>query len=165
MALDLNRALTGTVPVMKDLRHTLPVLFSAALSVAAFHVGEARADEPTSAASPLAATPEVPFLSCTLAALNEKDRQRHGVLLGRLRAAITERRELPDGYAFNLGAGFPLADLAEWISLERRCCPFFGFTVEANPGEDALWLHLTGGGDVKAFIRAVILADGNASVK
>ncbi len=150
---------------MKNSRLKLPVLLSAALSVTALRVSGVRAGEPTSAASTSAATPEVPFLSCTLSALNDRDRQRHGELLGRLRAAIAERRELPDGYAFNLGAGLPLADLAEWISLERRCCPFFGFTVEAKPGQDDLWLHLTGGGDVKAFIRAVVLADGNASAK
>ena len=165
LAVDLNPALTGTVLIMKDSHYKLPVLLSAALSVAALEAGAAKTGEPTSAPSSFAATPEVPFLSCTLAALNEKDCQHHGVLLGRLRAAITERRELPDGYAFNLGAGFPLADLAEWISLERRCCPFFGFTVEAKPGSDNLWLQLTGGGDVKTFIQSVILADGDASAK
>ena len=165
MAVDLNHALTGMVLVMKDSHYKLPALLSAALSIATLQPGEAKAVDPVSAPSSPAATPEVPFLSCTLSALNDKERQRHGELLSRLRAAITERRELPDGYAFNFGAGFPLADLAEWISLERRCCPFFGFTVEAKPGQDDLWLHLTGGGDVKAFIRAVILVDGNASAK
>ncbi len=145
---------------MKSSNHPFPVLISTALSVAALQVGVARASEPPATPSPAAATTkEVPFLSCTLSSLDDKERQRHGELLARLRIAITERQELPDGYAFRLGAGFSLTELAEWIALERRCCAFFGFTVESKPGEDDLWLHLTGGGDVKAFIRAVVLAE------
>ena len=150
---------------MKNSSRKLPVLLSAALSVAALHPNGAVAGGPTLPPSSPAATSEVPFLSCTLSALTDKDRRHHGELLGRLRTAITERRELADGYAFNLGAKFPLADLAEWISLERRCCPFFGFTVEANPGQDDLWLRLTGGGDVKAFIRAVVLEGATSGTK
>ncbi len=144
---------------MKDSYHKLPVLLSAALSIAAIHPEGVTAGEPVSPPPSPIATPAVPFLSCTLSALDDKDHRHRGELLGRLRAAIAERRELADGYAFNLGAGFPLADLAAWISLERCCCPFFGFTVEAKPGQNDLWLHLTGGGDVKAFIRAVVLED------
>ena len=150
---------------MRDSYHQLPILFSAALSIAILHPNGAKAGEPALPAALPAATPQVPFLSCTLSALNDQERQRHDELLDRLRAAITERRELADGYAFNLGAAFPLADLAEWISLERRCCPFFGFTVEAKPGEDDLWLHLTGGGGVKAFIQAVVLESGTSTTK
>ncbi len=144
---------------MKSPNHPFPVLISTALSVAALQAGGVRASEPPATPPPAAAAKEVPYLSCTLSSLDDKERQRHGELLARLRTVVTERHELPDGYAFRLGTGFSLAELAEWIALERRCCAFFGFTVEAKPGEDDLWLRLTGGGDVKAFIRAVVLAE------
>lgn len=145
---------------MKACRHRMSILLSTALSVACLQPGHAKAGEPTPAPVPAAATGEVPFLSCTLSAFNGPERWRHGELLGRLRTAATERRELPDGYAFCLGSELPLAELAEWISLERRCCPFFGFRVEAKPGQEDVWLNLTGGGEVKAFIQAVVLTPG-----
>jgi hypothetical protein len=56
------------------------------------------------------------------------DRDRHQQLIRMLREARVETKELPDGYEFQLRAEMvSLADLADWISLERRCCPFLEF--------------------------------------
>ena len=38
------------------------------------------------------------------------------------------RSELPDGYAFRVPKT-SLLPTAEWVSLERKCCPFFAFTI------------------------------------
>jgi hypothetical protein len=62
--------------------------------------------------------------------------------------------ELPDGY----GMRFPDAEamtarLVEFISFERRCCPFFTFELVFEPQEGPLWLRLRGPEGVKAFIR------------
>lgn len=45
---------------------------------------------------------------------------------------------------------------AEFISLERLCCPFFGFALDVAPEGGALWLSLTGRDGVKPFIAAEI---------
>jgi len=45
---------------------------------------------------------------------------------------------------------------AEFIAKERLCCPFFGFAIEIEPEQGALWLSLTGRQRVKPFIRAEI---------
>jgi hypothetical protein len=42
--------------------------------------------------------------------------------------------------------------LVEWIELERRCCPFFGFEVHWDRKNEPVWLYLTGPEGVKDFI-------------
>lgn len=65
--------------------------------------------------------------------------------------------ELPDGYAFRLpNDATLLLKTAAFIMRERLCCPFFGFGVEVEPEGGPLWLRLTGGDAIKAFIRAEI---------
>lgn len=60
-------------------------------------------------------------------------------------AAALETKELPDGYAFRLKSEtVSLPDLAEWISAERKCCPFFGFEIELQRDRGPLGLKLKG---------------------
>ena len=64
---------------------------------------------------------------------------------------------MPDGYAFRLpNESDVLLKAAEFIALERLCCPFFGFSLEVEPEGGALWLRLTGREGVKPFIHAEI---------
>ena len=60
---------------------------------------------------------------------------------------------MKDRYALRLPAE-TLLTAAEWISLERRCCPFFGFTLEMERHGGPLWLRVTGPKGIKQFIRA-----------
>jgi len=46
-----------------------------------------------------------------------------------------------------------LTKAAEFISLERLCCPFLRFSLEVEPEGGPIWLRLTGREGVKAFIR------------
>jgi hypothetical protein len=70
---------------------------------------------------------------------------------------VEEIQELPDGYAFKLpGEVLMLMTAAEFIALERLCCPFFGFTLLVEPEGGAMWLQLTGREGIKPFIRAEI---------
>jgi hypothetical protein len=56
------------------------------------------------------------------------------VLLRRLGERVLEVRELPDGYAYRLAPeARVIAELAEWIGLERAWRPFLRFTVEVEP--------------------------------
>jgi hypothetical protein len=49
-----------------------------------------------------------------------------------------------------------LVTTAQFIALERLCCPFFGFGIEVEPEGGAVWLSLTGREGVKPFIMAEI---------
>lgn len=63
--------------------------------------------------------------------------------------------ELPDGFAFRYPATDSwLASLAEFITLERRCCPFLTFALEVAPERGTTDLRLTGDDRVKAFLAA-----------
>lgn len=94
-----------------------------------------------------------PPLACDLGAIGAAERPRYSALAKRMKAAMIERRELPDGYGFVLQtAGIPLPEVAEWISFERLCCPFVKFQLEVSGQEDFWRIQLTGPTGAKAIL-------------
>jgi hypothetical protein len=97
-----------------------------------------------------------PF-ACVMDAIEPDKREQHISTAKQLFRSIKEFRELPNGYAFHLpDEPDMLLKIAEFISLERLCCPFLGFTLEVEPERGAVWLKLTGREGVKPFLRAEI---------
>ncbi|MFL6244484.1 MAG: hypothetical protein ACJ74H_00540 [Thermoanaerobaculia bacterium] len=93
------------------------------------------------------------ILACNMNALTREQRARHEVVTRRLLQHAT-RKDFADGYLFTLDrAHISVADLAEWVADESRCCPAVDFHVEL-PAFGALTLRLDGGADVKEFIAA-----------
>lgn len=94
-------------------------------------------------------------IACDLRAIDAAQREHHQIKTQELFAASQEVKELPDGYAFRLPAepAFMLK-AAEYISLERLCCPFFNFVLELESEGGPLWLKLTGREGVKKFLQA-----------
>jgi hypothetical protein len=43
--------------------------------------------------------------------------------------------------------------LNEWISLERKCCPFLIFTVRVSNENEPIFLQITGTDQAKSFLR------------
>lgn len=100
------------------------------------------------------AADERPFF-CNLAALDAAQRKHHRELTARLRESVEEVRELTDGYGFRLAADTArLTMVAEWVTLERLCCPFFAFQIEVASDGQPLWLRITGRDGVKAFMES-----------
>lgn len=96
---------------------------------------------------------ESPF-ACNVAGLTTEQRQRYKVLIEKLESTKREVRELADGYAIQ----FPMdatiiQDLAEFITYERLCCPFFDLEIAAEREGGPVWLRLRGREGVKEFIR------------
>lgn len=97
---------------------------------------------------------ETPFF-CNLDALSSAERAEHQALTARLAASVLTTRELTEGYAFELdGTRLSIRELATWTDFERRCCPFFDFTLEWRRENGPVTLRLTGREGVKEFIRA-----------
>jgi hypothetical protein len=93
-------------------------------------------------------------IACNLNALDREQRRRYQSLTAQLRAAVQETRELPDGYSFRLPSDEEMIQrTAEWITLERRCCPFIAFELEVGREGGPLWLSLTGREGVKPFLK------------
>ncbi len=91
-------------------------------------------------------------LACDRETLDHDERAIHADLLRRLSQHRQATTELVDGYAFT----FPprselLADLAAWVALERRCCPFLRFAISIDAASTVL--ELSGGRGAKEFIR------------
>jgi len=92
---------------------------------------------------------------CDLKALSTKERARHMLLTLEIERARVETIELANGFAFRFQDGaVSLADLAEWVSAERKCCPFFDFEIELQADNGPLWLKLRGKDGVKAFMQS-----------
>ena len=93
-------------------------------------------------------------IACNLNALDKEQRRLHQSLTAQLRAAVQETRELPDGYSFRLPSDeATIQRTPEWITMERRCCPFLAFGLEAGRENGPLWLNLTGREGVKQFLK------------
>jgi hypothetical protein len=95
--------------------------------------------------------PETP-IACLPNALDKTQHERQQELIGLVRTSVLATQELPDGYAFRLPADAAVfRQAAEWVTLERRCCPFLEFGLEWKK-DDAVWVRLTGGPGVKQFL-------------
>ena len=95
-----------------------------------------------------------PFF-CDLTAMDAGQRKHHRELTERLRESVKEVREMADGYAFRFaGETDHLALVAEWVALERLCCPFFDFQLEVGNRDKPLWLRITGREGVKPFMQS-----------
>jgi hypothetical protein len=109
--------------------------------------------------NPPAVVEEVP-LACRAFALDRTQRARQTELLAEVRAAVQEVRDKEDGLAFRLTADSALFQkTAEWIALERRCCPFLDFAMEWRRDE-TVWVTISGPAGVKAFLRAEMGLEG-----
>lgn len=103
-----------------------------------------------------------PAIACSLDALDTASRKRQHELLAVVRSRVQSMEELPDGFAATLPADPALfLQVAEWVSLERRCCPFADFTIEWTR-DDVVRVRFTGGDGAKEVFAAEILGEEGA---
>ena len=99
---------------------------------------------------------EIP-IACDPTALDAGQRERKRALQERLRADVRQIREIEGGYAFEHSSEPEvLLAVAEFVALERLCCPFFDFGIEVGRGGGPLWLRITGSEGAKEVLRAEI---------
>jgi len=92
---------------------------------------------------------------CNSKALTTEERAHHKQLTEKLMAARKEIVETAKGYEFQFSPkSVSLAELAEWVSAESKCCPFFNFHIDLEGEGSFLCLRLTGEEGINAFIRA-----------
>ena len=83
--------------------------------------------------------------------------ERRAGLLAELRRHRQEIRWLPDGAAFRYPSAAGLLEgLAEFIRVERQCCPFLRFRLTVEPAGGPLWLELTGPPGTREFLAAEV---------
>ena len=95
----------------------------------------------------------VPPIACNLKSLTSEQRKQLGETGEHVIAAITASRELSDGYSFRVDpAKASLIDVAQWLDLWRRCCPFYEFRIDFHAADASIWLSVTGRPGVKQYI-------------
>lgn len=92
-------------------------------------------------------------LACDMKTMTPEQRERHTILIQRNKERQLEKKELVDGwggrYPFEAGM---IMDLAEFMTLELLCCPFFSISLEVNGEREEVWLNWTGREGVKEML-------------
>ena len=92
---------------------------------------------------------------CNTRALTAEDRTHHKQLSEKLLVARKAIVETEKGYEFQFGPqDITLAELADWVVNESKCCPFFDFHIDLENEGKLICLRLTGEEGIKRFIRA-----------
>ena len=97
-----------------------------------------------------------PSFYCDLSQMTKAERKRYDKLLAKLDFKQHEFIEIPDGYAIQLPKGaITLVELADFLTLEDKCCPFFAFNIEVEPAQASTTLKIRGPEGIKKFIKTV----------
>lgn len=102
-----------------------------------------------------------PAIACDLSVLTAAQRDRVATLAADTFAAADRGRALPGGYAlgFTDASDATVLALAEFIALDRRCCPFLRHAVVSDAGSaTTTWLELAGPPAASAAILEDLLA-------
>lgn len=98
-------------------------------------------------------------VACNLTAFDDEQRERYHALRTEMKAALIRSEAVPEGYRFHYpGTAAWTLNLAEFITLERVCCPFFTFTLEATPDATEQRLTITGNEQAEAVLAAELVA-------
>ncbi len=102
-----------------------------------------------------ATSSDTPFV-CELDAFTDQEARRDQ----ELSALVGEYQEM-DELAQGLRFRYPWDEerfvrIAEWITLQRKCCPFLSFRLDVDHGNQVFWLHITGEDGTKAFLRQIL---------
>jgi len=96
-----------------------------------------------------------PTIACDFTVMDTEQRKRYRALRRQLSKDVLEVRELEDGYAFRHSSEAEvLIAMAQYVTLERLCCPFFDFAIEVGRDGGEVWLKITGGQEAKHILQA-----------
>jgi hypothetical protein len=94
-------------------------------------------------------------LACNTKAFTAEERADWRKRLEQVMSSVTAARDLPDGYALDIDQHkTSFLEVARWVELERKCCPFFVFELGMRGENGSIWLNLRGREGVKEFIAA-----------
>ena len=92
---------------------------------------------------------------CNTKALAPAERAHHKQLTEKLIGSRTEIVETEKGYEFQYNPSVvSIAELADWVIAESKCCPFFDFHIDLEREGSLVCLRLTGDQGIKHFIQS-----------
>jgi len=96
--------------------------------------------------------PESRPIACDMTALTPDERSRYDALRSRISAAVHETRSTNTSFRLRVDESVSLPEIAEWVSLEHRCCPFLNIALVLEP-DATRWVELGGSVPIKEFLR------------
>lgn len=92
-------------------------------------------------------------VACKISVFDSEERKHYDALRKELTETMSVE-EGPTGYTFI----FPnhqtlLLKIAEWISMENKCCPFIKFPLSVSGVSESIRVELTGNEDVKNLLK------------
>jgi hypothetical protein len=123
--------------------------------------GRAAAQAPTASSGASGQNAEESKFYCNTKALSPAERAHHKEVTEKLIKMRTQVIETPRGYEFQYSpSSVSIVDLAEWATVEAKCCPFFNFHLDLEQEGNLLCLGLAGAEGIKIFIRTEFQVPG-----
>jgi len=91
-------------------------------------------------------------IACDMTALSQVERTRYDVLRTFVLERVAEVKSTATGFHLRLCQGSPTSDVAEWMALEHRCCPFLTLQL-ALRNDGTTWIDIGGNAAIKAFLQ------------
>jgi hypothetical protein len=134
----------------------------AALTVLMMTSGGGRAvQSPTASSGASEQNAEESKFYCNTKALSPAERAHHKEVTEKLIKVRTQVVETPKGYEFQYSpSSISIVDLAEWATVEAKCCPFFNFHLDLEREGNLVCLGLAGAEGIKIFIRTEFQVPG-----
>jgi hypothetical protein len=95
-------------------------------------------------------------IACDMTAFSPEERKRYDLLRGTLMRAVTASTETSTGFILSVTDAVTPRDIAEWASLERRCCPFLDLALHLDHSGSTR-IEMSGNSGTKEVLRAEIL--------
>jgi len=97
---------------------------------------------------------DVSPIACVLNALTEDEGKRRIELVNLIRQKKESVNELKNGYSFEFSDASVWTLIAEFVTLESKCCPFFKFALIWKSENAGIRIEITGREGVKEFLKA-----------
>src|SRR5258706_14853349 len=92
-------------------------------------------------------------LACDMNVFTSQKRKQHVQTTRALFQKVQNIQEAEDGFEFTLPNGSDIIKIGEFITNERRCCPFLNFTLTIETDPKPITLLLSGPEGTKEFLR------------
>lgn len=83
---------------------------------------------------------------------SDDERKRYDILRSRVLAAVDQVTSTYHSFQLRLTESVPAQDVAEWMVLEHRRCPFLNVAITIR-SDDTRWIDLGGSAPIKDFVR------------
>ena len=91
-------------------------------------------------------------IACDMSALTSEERRRYHDLRSRITASVKDVASTSTAFRLQLDDSISLPEIAEWVSLEHRCCPFLNIALSVQPDENRS-VELGGSTAIKDFLQ------------